>query len=400
MASVLSSLFHCATGGLDELQAIQGSPTVQSTTKYSGAYAYKLAGATTRAFIVKQYTDTVADPSTHTIIAKVYFTDVSPASAYMFMGLNIDGGNFSNSNLALELQADGDVAVYRTNAGTLIGTITAPLTANTWHTIRVDYHADGSSGGVRVEIDGSGSEWSGFDSLVSSAIIHLTFAGPPASGDGDLYIDCAASWATTTWKPTDLPADIAVGNGHATGDTSATDLGDALGSGTWDDAGELPFSDSNSVGHSSSSASSGTDTDDGSNSGVSGDTYSPAIGTVLGAEIGMRADRGNGGGTTHTIYGGSSGDTWSGGLQSAAVTLLTSASYHSLLLDGATEAPTTSEYFRFGFGVSGAKDITVYDMVGVLLYEPAPAGGWGGSVGGVSSPAKVGGVAPGKVGGV
>ena len=384
MASTLDFALTCSTGGLEELTDTVGSPTAQSSVKYSGNYAYSLAGAATNVTIGKTLGDISAN-SSWTVVFNVYFTDLAPTSGVYFMWL---GTTVSNRHFRLRLLSNGDLRV-NSNSGAESYDITSPFSANTWHTVRIDWvKGDALTGKIRVLVDGSGGENETFDLYGSDSLNRVSFGGP-VSGEGTVYIDSCVSWITTEWKPTDVSDDIAVGPSHLSDNTTSTDLGTALDTGTWDNASELPFSATNEVIGSTDNVEWGTDTDGGTYEGPLNATYSPAVGTVLGGIVGLSASRGAGAGTTHTIYGGSTNDTWISGMQSTAVTVETAVAWHELILDDAAKAPTTSEHFRMGFGkAGGAREWEVDDIVGVLLYEPdsgPPPTGYGNDVSGVAS---------------
>lgn len=395
MASTYLDSAFCLTGDLREIDATSGAPTAQATTKFSGDYAYQLRANIFDAIRLVSG-DIAAVGDTRTYAFKWRFDDLSPATAQtsFFVYDQTTGGVAA---FKLRLDTNGDLLITESD-NTVIGTITAPFTVDTWHYMRVDVEFHSTAGKIRVEVDGTGSEWT---NVKTHAGVSVTYSNFQTNTDaGNLYVDSLMIWDTTEWKPTDIPSDLAKGGAHTSGLASQTDLGDATSAGNWANTGEIPLNVSTQIDMNNNPHLSGMDTDNGANAGPSGVTFSPAIGTIIGAKAGVYWKSSKTESNRYLYYGNSS-ETWETGLGAyGPVDVGAAFEWHELFFDDA-HVPSTSEYFRLGLKNDDKWDLDAAWLGASLIYEPAaPGGGWGGKVGGVSSPAKVGGVAPGKVGGV
>lgn len=374
MANNPYNFWSCCTRGLEELDSSEGSPDVSATLN-SGDRAYQLGASATTARICKLARDQAAGWANGdflTIIAVVRVNNTTPSASYVLFANNQSTWDRTNENFAVTLETDGDLTLTVGASGaTTIGQISAPLTDGQFHTFRFDIEwQDSATGSIKLTVDdGTPLEDTAADTLHNTVARQFWVSGA-GSGDGDVFVDCVAAWLPDAYAPADLPTTIAKTNPYQTGHTTATDLGSALDSGTWDNTGELPIGTTNIV-QLTSAKDSGTDTDDGTRTGPTGDADLSGA-TLLLAKVGIYAKRSNGAGTTHTLYYGDSSETWTSGVGSTALTLDTAYDWFEAIM---SDVPTTSEYFRFGIGrSSGGRDFDCAELFGCILYEPAAGG--------------------------
>jgi len=385
--------------------SVLGTPSIQNTTVYSGDYAYQLSNNATNQLIQKDFTvmsggvpTAISNGESYTWIINVRLTDTTPSTEQEIFDFS---GNFD-----IRLNTNGDLRVFDSTATNIL-TVSNPFTVNTWHSVRVDAVLSNTVGEVRVTVDeGLGgtpqTSDANNDTFNSTATTSLGCWGLD-SGDGDIYIDSWVCWKTSQLVETDIPKGIAVSKTYLTGDNTSQDAGDAWDSGTWDLIDELPF-DETSPAWSVSAASTDTNgeyiatdadgaTINSGRAGPSGDTFTPALDSIFAAKMAGFVGRGTGSGTTHTFcldkYPGDKNEV-TGIPESSNLGLSTSVEYREFLHENATYLPSTSDYIRFGIRRgSGGQDFDVYSLGAVVLYEPAYASGWTGTVIGTTNPGAV-----------
>jgi len=362
-ASGYNGIYSPNTGGVECASAVSGV-TAQSGVIRVGSYAWEISGAG----------DSITFDFDHGTFTNAFYDhicgfwwrtdDTTPAGeANIFTVLN----TLAATNLTLVLETDGDVHLADSN-GTIQGTATTPLTVDTWHFIEV-YYNPLSSGAFTVWLDGNSiiTGLGDFETSNQAAQIKFERASSGSSifylediyslSDGNGVADRLGDWRIKPYQ-------------NATA-SQVADIGDNAEVGNWDDAGNTPANDGTSVDYIGNPKSGGVYCDNGSRSGPNGDSDVGAIEAALWV---WRAMRGGGGGTTHKMLVGNSGDGLTGfthALTTSFVTYLRGSAAASIL-------PLSTEYAAWGMDVNGGQDISVSDAW--VLVGFVPSSGFGGHV--------------------
>jgi hypothetical protein len=355
----------------------------EATIVRSGLRSYKLGDTGTTDQIGKATTSTISSGDYYTVLFPIRFSALTVAGGAVFSFGNNGTGTSAGGNGAFSVRfasdSSGDFTIHEYNDNTTVQATLAATSHNmavdTWYIWRVDVYFHATAGKVKLTVNGASAEATNIDTTPQGDFVSFRCEGASLS----YYIDCVAAWETGgVYAPTDLPDDIAKTSPYQTGDPDRTDMGNDLNSddGVWSDVGNLPWTGGTRIENTSSGHYCGTTCDDGSRTGPSGDSDVTGA-TILGAVLGVWADRGNGGGTTHYLYYGSDQDTlganWYTNCGETAVTVGSTASYIEHVFEGAL-VPTSSEYAVWGFRADGARQWRIYDASYVLLYEPAAGG--------------------------
>lgn len=358
MPLTLNNFVGFETGGLEEASATVNSPTAQTTTVRSGTYALSLAGA------VSAPSYEIAPVGTNggsgaiqgfgyrtTTVIPTNDTDVFQAWS----------ANDATTLIRLRLKAvTGNVDLIDAN-NAVVGTITAPFSANTWYFIELFWEIL-AAGDAEVFIDGV-SKLSvlnkDFLNVLQNPRVAL-FTGDNVVGQDtfidDYYIltgavvtDRYSSGASSPW--------FSVPRTYQCTDEDATDLGNTLDVGTWANASEVPVNETNVATYSTAGPMTGGTTTDSPSTRL-GPTGGPTLGTIKGAKWIHQLKRGGGAGTTHSKRYGNSGD----GLTDAVVALGTAFANFITLSEAATAVPLATESFQYGMKTDGAQDITAAEI--------------------------------------
>jgi hypothetical protein len=281
MANVINYAVSGETEGVQKASSASTGISVLSGGR-GGRFFYRLAaGSNSITIEFDAFTDGLADPGGDYIVGfYVRFDDVTPTVSEMpFAQLYPPTSSLKNWELSLE--TDGDV-VLRDEAGTLVGTVTAPFSINTWYKIEVWCVVHETAGALILFIDGIAEiNASGLD---TGADTDGRFEFSSLIGEGitvdvqDCYFMSGATVATERLSGSVGADDWEVIPFY--GDGTSTTGGDALDSGTWANVQEFPTNDSNQAAYTDGTAQSGWIEADGSGSdtGPSG----AGLGTIKG----------------------------------------------------------------------------------------------------------------------
>ncbi|HLF03968.1 MAG TPA: hypothetical protein VI855_01975, partial [Dehalococcoidia bacterium] len=293
MALTVNNFVGFETGGLEEANSTSGAPSVQSTIVRSGTYALLLAGAVTRATY-----SILATISGGTGIYGFSFqtTTVIPTNNTDFFYVS---DNLATIVLRLRLNAiSGDVTLIDAN-NVVVGTITAPFSANTWYYIEVAHTITTAE----VFINGTSVlSVTAQDFYQEQTVVEFTFQGDNVATQ-DIYIDDVYAGQGTS-SADRLTSSVNVPRAYQNTAEDGTDVGDALATGTWAAVSETPTT-TNAASYTANPATGGTTTDEGTRLGPTG---GPTLGTIKAAKWIHRLQRGTGAGTTHYKRYGNSGD--------------------------------------------------------------------------------------------
>ena len=160
MASTLQNELSvvCCSGGIEELADVDSSVSATTTdARGSQEYCYAVASSASGPAVRFRANSTHGNAGSFSSVFGVFFTDLSPASAYSIYLACERATAADNGSFRLALDTNGDLLVYAAwtgtsgPAGTLLATISSPFTVNTWHDIRVDCWFD-NVGDIRVWI--------------------------------------------------------------------------------------------------------------------------------------------------------------------------------------------------------------------------------------------------------
>ena len=119
------------TGDLTEAtNSFSGPPVVQNTITRTGGYAVECGAGDRFRILLFNAKPKVSDR--HVFGFAFYTTSIAPSAEGFMMFLS--GAGDASFNLVLE--TDGDLRVEREGSG-VVGTITSPFTAATWHYIEI-----------------------------------------------------------------------------------------------------------------------------------------------------------------------------------------------------------------------------------------------------------------------
>jgi hypothetical protein len=280
--------------------------------------------------------------------------------------------NAGGGNDPITMQLDTDrtlIVIDRDNVARI--TSTTALSVDTYYFIEL-YWQNLDSGNAELFINSvSEGTTSARDFKETTLVVdgysirsNLTASEPDHFFD-DVYILTGASSAS------DRLSNFAVKTYQST-DVGATDQGDTLADGTWALVSETPGNEgtSNDAQYQDTGNLTGsTITDGGDRPGPSGDSDVTGA-TIKGAKYISNLMRGTGGGRTHTILHGNSGD---GVTATADLGLTVDFLIYEVLSESASIVPTESEFMQMGFSKSatGGQDIFCGDQWAMLGYVPA-----------------------------
>ncbi len=338
--------------------------------------------------IAKNQTTPIAN---HTIESFYYrFSDLSPTTEYRFFAATFSAHVTVGSPLNLILETDGDVRVEDDDDAT-IATISSPFTVDTWHKIDVRYLPGTTDGEVQIWVDNVEvlANQTGLNLDAFALMDNASVGGSPTSGE-DVFFAGAAVIINSSAASDRIDGDFEIlgpyqhdvsgagtGPDDDGGNTGAG--GDAL-DGDGDDfstTSDIPFSDETQ--DTDLAEYDGTPLDGslycdggGSKSGPSGDGNVDGDSNIKSAQYTFRAERGTGGGTTHSFYFGNSADA-GGSAGKHDQTLTTGPVNYTVVSEDAAVMPLSTEFARVGFGVVGAQNMYMHDMVCTLLHVPPAA---------------------------
>ncbi|KKK74696.1 hypothetical protein LCGC14_2881180, partial [marine sediment metagenome] len=148
MALTLNNLVGFETGGLEEAISVIGSPVLDEGVVRTGSYSLRLP-AIGDAYRVAMVTGGSVGGNDYIVGFAFRRTTLPSAGWYFFSALD----DSALSTYALLLTNGGDVEVRDADQA-LIGTITNPFTADTWHFVEIRWQHS-ASGAIDVWIDGN-----------------------------------------------------------------------------------------------------------------------------------------------------------------------------------------------------------------------------------------------------
>ncbi len=338
-------------------------------------------------------------PTADRIIVSFYmrFSDISPATEYRFCAVanNNSDDVTQDHELNFIIEQDGDVRVEDAGGTTTIVTIPSPFTVDTWHKIDIRYLPSTTAGEVQVWVDNTEvlANQTGENLGAFSSMDRYAFGGSPTVGE-QVYFAGYSVIINSTDVSDRINGDFEIlgpyqhdVSGAATGpdddggNTGASPAGGDALDGDGDDfatTADIPFSDETV--DTDAAEYDGTPKDGslycdggGSKSGPSGDGNVDGDSNIKSAQYTFRALRGNGGGTTHSFYFGNSANA-GGSAGKFDPTLSTGPVTSTYVSANAAVMPLSTEFARLGFGVVGAKNIYMHDMVCTLLHVPSAGG--------------------------
>lgn len=233
------------TGNNNEMQASNGTQSVQSSKKRTGAYALRINPTTTgtgyHQLANRNASGGTSNPNVATEYARVYFcVATAPASTSEEMLVMRDTSNAADK-LTLRLTSGRLIAVYD-STNTLVATGSTALTvqdcadASDYYRIEVKA-SNGTSGAYEVKIDGS-SELSGTANQAATNVGSVRFGKPTNrnSQSVDFYYDDASI------NDTDYPGEGAVKVMLADSSGSSSQWNQGTGS-TFAEVDEIPTDD-------------------------------------------------------------------------------------------------------------------------------------------------------------
>jgi hypothetical protein len=366
MALTINRFLGAETGGLEELSATSGTVTASNTggraILSNDSWYYQIQDASS--YI--EYTP--------------FSAGVSDSGGDYILGFAVEFNNLlvafdicevsdsTGAVFSLGLLANGNLVV-RDSAGSTIRTITSPFAISTRFYIEV-FFQHSNSGTIEVFIDNvsQGSD-SSQDLLQSGTIQNIKHYGRTGTNSwyNDIYFGSGATSSADRLGPCEVIS-------YRSSLASATpDNGTALDTGTWANAQEIPFSETNVAAYTASSADSGiVNTDDvGGSAGTGGPNTDANVDVAdIKAISGIwRMKRSGGSGATHFGRLGNSGDTASTAEQTADFDPTTAYTNYFHLTEAAARIPASGEYLAIGIEKSsGGQDFDCSDMLAQILH--------------------------------
>lgn len=384
--------------GTEEFSSVLNTPDIVTSplTGLPDAYArvFQFVGGSSREGLTwaRDAVNQTA-PSANHIIPSFYirFSDLSPTTEFRFFastGAATEDVTAGRS-LNLILESGGDVRVEDNSAST-ISTITTPFTVNTWHKVdvRILPHPT-TSGEVQIWVDDQEvlSNQTGLSVSGYGFHDHFAVGGSPTSSE-EVYFAAGSAIVNSSSVDDRIDGDFEIVGPYSVGQTGAAPDDDGGGTGgggdsldgdgaLWETTAEIPFSDETPDTDAAEYAGTPLDgscyCDGGTRGGPSGDSNVDGDSNIKSAQYTFRAERGNGGGTTHAFYFGNSAD--SAGAAGLYNPTLDGPTTFTFISEDAAVMPLSTEYARMGFGVVGGRNIYMHEMVCTLLHVPAAADG-------------------------
>ncbi len=356
MALTLNNFIGFETGGLDEAQATSGAPAVNSDTPHSGSYYLRVNGSQT--YDVPAFEDFSAKSGNNYIFG--CWLRVSSLST----GLQILRAQDSSDGNHWQLSFASSTEFRITYADASTEDFTHDLSADTWHLIEILWSRQDGTGIFELFVDGSSKKSAtSKDTNTGLALDHYRFL----SGTGiNVDFDDVYTYSGATDTDDFLGAsEVFLYQGAPT--TTYTESGDAPDVGSWDNVNE-ETGGAPEAEYSGTPRDGGFDTDGTSRDGPSGDSRVEGDSNIKGSKAIHRMKRGNGGGTTHWKKFGNTGDGFS--TRDISAGLSTAYAYFFELSEAAGVTPTSSEFFKVGMQLSGARDLFMQDAWSTLLHVP------------------------------
>jgi hypothetical protein len=317
---------------------------------------------------------------------KAYFTDVTGNGNTIFC--QVRNGSDPDGDIIFSLRWNiSDNIDVLDSAGSVVRTITAPFSINTWYKIEVGYLSSPTVGTLELFIDKISQ---GLDTGLDTGTLDHTGAG----GDGDntsicefIGIDPTAAWYVDDYySGNGTIADNVLGQtysdwnvfGYQADVTGTTpDEGDVLDAGDFGNINDTPLNDGTSAAYTANAAASCTLYCDAANSGGLGpgpNGDANVTGSIIASLSVYRADRTGGSGTTHGIGYGKRTTAPATTMSYNTRALTTSNSNYSFCADVdestiGDRVPAAGDYICLGFNkTSGGRDFVCWGAWGMVLH--------------------------------
>ncbi len=372
MALTLNYLTGFETGGLEEVQAVSGG-LVTTTNPRTGDWSLELQeqgdSATFSCF------DLVASAGGDYVLGFACAIDSESGLRRTSVAVR-DSSNNQIIKVLLQTGVGIWVLSIEDSMGIVVATDSSAANVDNVYNYFELYFQTGASASAELFMDDvsilnpTGEDFSGVpDNFIFQ---NVTWNNTNTGFFDDYYFLSGAAAAS------DRYGDFAV-KAYQSTDVGATDQGDTLADGTWALVSETPgnsgtSNDAQYQDDTGPNLTGSTITDGGDRPGPSGDSDVTGA-TIKGAKYISNLMRGAGGGRTHTILHGNSGD---GVTATADLGLTTDFLIYEVLSESASIVPTESEFMQMGFSKSatGGQDIFCGDQWAMLGFVPAapPAG--------------------------
>jgi hypothetical protein len=222
--------FQSMTSGV-EFATVTGSPTISTTTKYSGNAAMRCNPTAATAFVTTH--EVVAPESTNNYFCSFrLYIATAPGANDLGIALGNDG---SNNRISISLNSDRTILLFDDFNGTQIGSTSSALSLNTWYRIGIAWTRAGGGTG-KGYIDGvqfaTGALDVGFDGPNTWSL------GAIQAMTADLYFDDFIVYDSSGTTNNTLPGDsrLVLALPTGAGDNAAT-------AGIFSNINEIPPSD-------------------------------------------------------------------------------------------------------------------------------------------------------------
>lgn len=368
MAFQINNFIGFESGGLEEIDQVSGAPTASTAQKRTGSYSMLLddpdEGATINPFVIG------SDQGGDYIVGFAFYL-VNSGTQYL-----LEVQDSSNADhLRVAINSSTQLILIDAN-GSTVGTGSTTLSTGQWYYIEL-YYQQSATGNATLYLDTDGGGTDSEISVTSQDFDTGTAGLDSYDFDTDtasvsIYIDdfYCASGATSGDDRLGNGAVVSVKGAYQKTDGTAVPQvtvggrSDNLTSGTFGNASEIVFNDSNQAIYDGAPVGGGIRTNSGSRSGPA----SAITGTAKLAKWLLRAERGNGGATTHTFFFGKYNGSTDATL-SASPSLGAAAANFEYGTDNTTYMPnSTSDYFVWGFLSDGPRDFETNDVACFLLH--------------------------------
>jgi hypothetical protein len=319
-----------------------------------------------------------------------FVSTVSPASAFTFYGRSAAGDHTTDVGYQLRLNTNGSISLLDAAGTAQATTSTGLLTTNTWHYFKLETTMHNTTGRLRLYIDGVEEADTGasIDTFAAASSMDQIFVGGAGSGEGNVLVNYVAPFYSTTFAETTYAKVIPGPSfGYTTVESTNTDQGSALNSGTWDnlaDGASWPNT-SDTVQVSSNNTLCGTYFDQ---AGVSPDIGGPSVDTgfsetVLSCSVYASLSRTNGSNAT-LLWRAGRDSTWPGTVNTDYVQSDVSSDlttdYQTFFIGqdntntpSSSPCPSDTENFMFALhkNSSGGRDINAAGVIAFVWYNDA-----------------------------
>ncbi|KKL58930.1 hypothetical protein LCGC14_2220410, partial [marine sediment metagenome] len=363
MAFGLRNFCGFETGGLEEAQAVAGSPTVVNTNVRSGAYCLLMDAA------ADQYDmDFMALVLGGFVCFGFRTDDATPAAIRTILEIRT-----ANDEVELSVKLNTDGKLRFTVAGNSTDYDgTTVLSDGTYHYLEVFLLAHETAGRAKLWIDNASTpeiNVSSIDTKAGTALLSYCrlLGATEAFRFDDVYFGNDGGDPSPPFDPAEVFKYQSV-KASATPDT-----GGNLNAGTWDKAGETPLAATatNPAYTSAGAGSVDTDAANGSPEGPKNDARIDGDTNIKGMKGISNMRRSGGGGSIHSILMGNDVD---GTTTFPDIDPTTAFKNYFVVTESAGVVPLSTEYCSIGFQTTGAQDYECQEQWAMLLHVPSVGG--------------------------